>query len=265
MQIHRQLLLASSFTILLAPCTVFAQNSATATGSATATVSSNASIHSTVEPSVNGPAGSEDWASMDISSGSFLMSHPRIAKALKFLNNESYRAKIEANMSAADKQIVEATVVDAKSNLETLKALRPQYKTARASQDAATLYQLEKSARPNIDQLIADHRTITDIIAKYKFATPAATTGSMLDPVYPNPVHLGGAPATITYHTQQSGPVKVVLTDASGNTVQEIANDTEGAGDHTVTLGSNLPGAGTYYVTIESNGVKSTQKVAVVQ
>ena len=262
MYIHRQLLLASSFTLLFASSAANAQNSATATGSATAAASANASIHSTVEPSVN---GSEDWSSMDLGSCGFLAKHPRIAKALKFLNNDSYRAEIEANMSAADKQIIEATVVDAKSNIETLKALRPQWKDARASQDGATLYQLEKSARPNIDQLIADHRTITDIIAKYKFAVPAATTGSLSDPVYPNPVHLGGSSATITYHIKQSGPVKIVVADAAGNTVQEITNENETPGDHTITVGDKLPGAGTYYVTIESNGVKSTQKVAVVQ
>jgi hypothetical protein len=204
---------------------------------------------------------------MDLESSQFMQNHPRIAKAMKFLNNDSYRAGIEANLniSSEDKQAIEAAVADAKSNVETLKALRPQYKAARASHDSLALYQLEKTSRPNFDQLVTDRRTILDIIAKYKFAAPAASTGSLLDPVYPNPVHLGGSAATISYHTQQSGPVKIVVTDASGNIVQDLSKESETLGDHTVSIDSKLLGAGTYYVMVESNGVKSTQKVEAVQ
>ncbi len=258
MKHYRQILSASSFSLLvLATGTSFAQAVNAPNEAATA--------HRPDAGSMYNAAGGEDWSSMDFSSGAFLKNHPRLAKAFKFLNNESYRAGIEANMSAADKQTIESAVADAKSNLATLKELRPQYKTARAAHDSLALYQLEKSSRPNFDQLVTDRRTIIDIIAKYKFSASAATTGSLLDPVYPNPVHLGGSAANITYHTQDNGPIRIVVTDASGNTVKELANDTETAGDHTISLGADLPGAGTYYVTIESNGSRATQKVAVVQ
>ncbi len=266
MQIHRHILFASIFTILLfVSGNTQAQTGSSSTQNPWVQPSSSGTTPVHGSASVRGAVNGEDWSSMDFEAAPFLAKHPRIAKAMKFLNDENYRAGIEAPMTSADKQAIESAVADAKSNIQTLKGLRPQYKTARIAHDSAALYQLEKSSRPNFDQLLTDHRTIIDIIAKYKFATPSTTTGSLLDPVYPNPVHLGGAPATISYHTTQSGPVKIVVTDGSGNTVQEIANDTEGPGDHTVTLGTHLPGAGTYYVTVESNGVKTTQKVAAVQ
>ncbi len=275
MQIHRHTFFASLFTLLfIVTSATEAQNTATARASAGGTVVNSTATSGTTGTAVNtgsvsagGAEGSQDWSSMDIESSQFMQNHPRIAKAMKFLNNDTYRSGIEANlsMSSEDKQAIEAAVTDAKSNVETLKALRPQYKAARAAHDSLTLYQLEKTSRPNFDQLVTDRRTIIDIIAKYKFASPAATTGSLLDPVYPNPVHLGGSSATISYHTQQSGPVKIVVTDASGNIVQDLSKDSETPGDHTVTLGSKLPGTGTYYITVESNGVKSTQKVEAVQ
>ena len=100
-----------------------------------------------------------------------MQNHPRIAKAMKFLNNDTYRSGIEANlsMSTTDKQTIETAVTDAKTNVATLKALRPQYKTARESHDSLTIYQLDKTSRPNFDQLVTDRKTIIDIIAKYKF------------------------------------------------------------------------------------------------
>jgi hypothetical protein len=278
MQIHRHTFFASIFIVLfIATGVSYAQtattsngNSATVHGSASASTTGTSTVVAGTATnngvaSVSGAESSEDWSSMDMESSQFAQNHPHIAKALKFLNDESYRAGIEAKMTNEDKQAIEAAVVDAKSNIETLKGLRPQYKAARATHDSLTLYQMEKTSRPNFDQLVIDRRTIIDIIAKYKFAPPATTTGSLLDPVYPNPVHLGGSPATISYHTQQSGPVKIVVTDASGSIVQDLSNESETLGDHTVSLNTKLPGAGTYYVTVESNGVKSTQKVEVVQ
>ncbi len=263
MHTHRYTFFASIFTLLLVVSSAtYAQNGATANG--------NSIIpHGDANSTAIGAGSSEDWSSLDMESSQFMQNHPRIAKAMKFLNNDSYRAGIEANLniSSADKQAIEAAVTDAKSNVETLKGLRPQYKAARASHDSLTLYQLEKSSRPNFDQLVTDRRTIIDIIAKYKFATPTtpATTGSLFNPVYPNPVHLGG-PFTFSYDMKASGPFRIVVTDASGNIVKEIDSDTEAPGNNSMSqFGSIFPAVGTYYITVESNGAKSTQKVEVVQ
>jgi hypothetical protein len=274
MQTHRHTFFASIFTFLFAIMSVsYAQITTTSSGNSAA---ARASADGTVVPgttyvnneaSTHGAWGNEDWSSVDFESSQFAENHPRMAKALKFLNNESYRAGIEANMGSEDKQTIEAAVTDAKSNLETLKGLRTQYKAARATHDSLALYQMEKSSRPNFDRLVTDRRTIIDIIAKYKFASPAATTtGSLLGPVYPNPVHLGES-FNFSYDMKESGPVRIVVTDASGNTVKEIAFDTEAPGDNSQLhqFGSIFPAVGTYYITVESNGAKSTQKVDVIQ
>jgi hypothetical protein len=119
-----------------------------------------------------------------------------------------------------------------------------------------------------MEALRTDHRTIMQILAKYKIGPNAATsssTTSLTDPVYPNPLHLGGAPATITYHVDQAGPVNIVVTDAAGNIVQQFTENADAPGAHTVQLSSSLSRVGTYYVTVTANGAKSTQKVEAVQ
>ncbi|GEM_PF-3193354 len=201
--------------------------------------------------------------------GNFDAAHPRLARAWRFLTDESFRASIEAPMSAADKQTIETAVADLRSALATLKSLRPQLSAAREANDTATIHELWKSARPDLDRIRTDRRTIMDLIAKYKFqngpANGSQSSGSLLQPVYPNPIHVGGGPATVTYHLSADGPVTILVTDASGTVVEQIANQQERAGDHTVTVGSGITRPGAFYVTVVAGNSKTTQKLAVVE
>ncbi len=193
--------------------------------------------------------------------------HPYLTKAFKFINDEQFRSTFEAKMTADDKQTIENAVADAKTNIASMKVLRPQFKSARETHDSAAMYEVFKNARPNFEQLRNDHRIVRAILAKYKIGPDAngTSTGSLTDPVYPNPVHIGGTPATITYHVDQAGPVNVTVTDAAGTIVQQFSENADAPGSHTLTLNSNLPRVGTYYVTVTAAGQKSTQKVEAVQ
>ncbi len=167
-------------------------------------------------------------------------------------------------MSSTDKQTIESDVAQIKNDITTLKGLRPQFKAAHEAHDTAALHALFRSARPTFLQIRTDHKQIIQIIMKYRSAS-GTQSEHLLDPVYPNPVHLGTSGATITYHLTSAGPVNILITDASGNTVQDISKDAETAGDHTLTVGSSLTKPGAYYVTVIANGTKSTQKLAAVE
>jgi hypothetical protein len=86
----------------------------------------------------------------------FIANHPRLAKAWKFLNDESVRAKIESPMSSADKQTIENAVTEVKGDIEKLKALRPQFVEAKKGDDTAQIHALFHEARPSIKQIRAD-------------------------------------------------------------------------------------------------------------
>ncbi|HEY3874472.1 MAG TPA: hypothetical protein VGM92_03270, partial [Candidatus Kapabacteria bacterium] len=69
----------------------------------------------------------EAWAS----------NHPRMAKAWKFVNDDNFRSSMENKMTPSDKQTIETTVADVKTNIASLKQLKPQFEAARASHDTA--------------------------------------------------------------------------------------------------------------------------------
>jgi hypothetical protein len=228
----------------------------------------NSSASSTVnraEPNADThEGGAFDFDNIPASPEEFIANHPRLAKAWKFLNNESFRASIEKPMTVADKQTIESKVTEIKGDIETLKALRPQWIAAHKSEDTAQIHELFHEGRPAFKQIRADRKIIIAIIAKYKNASTASS--ELLDPVYPNPVTLGGSPATVSYHLNNDGPVNITITDASGNIVKQISNVSETAGDHTISVGpESISKVGTYYVTVEADNIKSTQKVAAVQ
>ena len=205
-----------------------------------------------------------DFGNLASSPDGFIAKHPRFAKAWKFLNNASFRAGIEKPMTAGDKETIENAVTEIKSDIKTLKALKPEFKAARDSGDADQLHALFETGWPSIKQLIQDRKTILAIIAKYKDAN--TSSGQLLDPVYPNPITIGSTAATVSYHLKNDGPVNITVTDASGNIVKQISNVSESAGDHTITVGPEaISKPGTYYVTVEADNTKSTQKVAAVQ
>ncbi len=194
----------------------------------------------------------------------FMAHHPKLAKAWKFLNNAEFRSELEAPMTSADKQTIEAAVVDIKSNFKALREMKPQFVVAREAHDKEEIYRLLHTVRPNLDQIRTDRRTILDLLAKYKFAK-ASNSSSLAKPIFPNPVRVGGAPATVTYQLKKSGPVTITVTDASGNIVQQISNTMETEGEHSITLGSAITKPGSYYVTIEADNMRSAQKLAVVE
>ena len=189
------------------------------------------------------------------------------AQAEKFLENDKYRASLEAKMSAADKQKVETAVAEIKNDITTLKGDRSEFKAAHLAHDTATLHQLLATARPVFEQIREDRTTIMDILKKYKSASSTIGNAPVIQPIYPNPIHIGGTtPATISYTLKTESNVTIELCDASGRVVQEISSGIQPAGDHSVTIGSELtakPGA--YYVTIETGSTKTTQKIVAVE
>ena len=176
--------------------------------------------------------------------------------------DDAYRTSLEAKMSVADRETIEQTVGDIKVHIASMKEHRSEFESAIASHDTASVRRMVQAARPVFGELKADRKTILEILAKYKTVKNAGLSAPVL--VYPNPVHIGGSGATVTYHVEHDGPVTLTVTDASGKAVEEITNANEVAGDHTVRLGSTLVKPGAYYINIEVNGKRSSQKVAAV-
>ena len=84
---------------------------------------------------------------------------------------------------------------------------------------------------------------------------------------YPNPFN----PTThIEYSLPTEGAVRLVVTDALGQTVRELVNGFETAGRHTVTWdGRDVAGSevatGIYFYRLESNGFRSMRKMVLVR
>src|SRR5580704_5458243 len=108
MHTHRYTFFASIFTLLFIVTSVTrAQITTTSNGNSAsargATVVPGTGTVNNDEPAQGAWnkqdwAAKEDWSSLDVESSQFMQNHPRIAKAMKFLNNDSYRAGIEANL-----------------------------------------------------------------------------------------------------------------------------------------------------------------------
>ena len=189
-----------------------------------------------------------------------------LGKAMRFLYNDTYRTSLEAKLDALDKQTVEGATTDAKEVIEAMKTKKEAFRTAMVSHDTATLHTMMRDAKPELERLRADRKTILDVFAKYRTTAPApVATGTSPAMIYPNPVRAGSAAARIQYHLKAAGTVRIVITDQQGQVVRELAMNGESAGDHTVEIGDALKGVGTYVVTIEADGTRRVEKVAVVE
>ena len=91
-----------------------------------------------------------------------------------------------------------------------MKAKKEAFRTAMVSHDTATLHTMMRDAKPELERLRADRKTILDVFAKYRTTAPApVATGISPAMIYPNPVRAGSAAARIQYHLKAAGTVRI--------------------------------------------------------
>jgi uncharacterized repeat protein (TIGR01451 family) len=79
--------------------------------------------------------------------------------------------------------------------------------------------------------------------------------------VYPNPVK---GSAAIDFSLSSTSEVSLEIMDLSGRVCQKLLDQTESAGQHSITWNTNLQ-AGIYFVKLEVNGAVSLTKVSVIR
>jgi hypothetical protein len=90
----------------------------------------------------------------------------------------------------------------------------------------------------------------------------SAQNGYSIDQSYPNPNN-GTSNVEITLPT--AGNVHLAILDITGNVVQNVLDQQEGAGSFTVTIKANDLASGTYFYQMTSGGVTLTRQMSIVK
>ncbi len=68
---------------------------------------------------------------------------------------------------------------------------------------------------------------------------------------------------SISYHLENSGMVRITLTDEAGREIRVLQNSSAQAGTHILSADLQPLEAGTYFVRLEANGASTTQKLVI--